>query len=361
MGTGGTHLDIASELAPLEADWRRLADESDNVFATWEWLSAWWQHFGIQRPLRIVAIRADDGTAQALLPLYVAARVPVRVARFLGHGPTDQLGPVCAVADRKLAADALSECFERGIAGDLLVADELPGGTPWSMQGAITLGRSPSPVASLVEGDLPRNSRLRAQVRRKERRLRELGRVSYRQTAALDQLQTDLSVFLALHDARWKPHGGSRSFAKREAFHRDFAARALARGWLRLRFIELDGSPIAALYNLSYAGAESNYQAGRDPRFSEFSVGLALHAHAMRDAAAAHDTEYRFLRGGESYKERFADADACLESVAFARGLVARAATRALRPVPQLPRPVRRRVPAPFAWGTGSSPVWSRP
>jgi CelD/BcsL family acetyltransferase involved in cellulose biosynthesis len=364
MAGDASWFDITAQLHELEPEWRRLAARSDNVFATWEWQSCWWRHFGRSRPLRLVTVRTSKGEALAILPLYRAARIPVRVVRFLGHGVSDQLGPIGAPADRKIVADMLGELFaDEALGADLLIADELPGDTAWGdVAGASVLGRSTSPVPMLdPDVALPRNPRLRAEVRRKEQRLRAKGRVTLRTTTDPARLSADFTTFLALHAARWKSHGGSRSFANREFFHRDFAARALEQGWLRLRFLELDGVAIAALYNLAFGDRESNYQAGRDPAFADYSVGLLLHAHAMHDAARAGCTEYRFLRGGEPYKARFADTDSGLESIVFARGAAARAMARAIAPVPRLPRPARRAVPAPYAWGTGGSPRWSRP
>jgi alkylation response protein AidB-like acyl-CoA dehydrogenase len=63
------------------------------------------------------------------------------------------------------------------------------------------------------------------------------------------------------------------------------------------------------------AGVESYYQAGRDPRWNRYHVGLVLLAHAIQQAAYDSMTEYRLLRGGEPYKYRFATTDPGLETV----------------------------------------------
>ena len=80
-------------VAGLEAardDWTRLAEAAGNPFSTWEWASAWWRHFGGDRELLVRRCRTADGRAAAILPLYLAAERPLRVLRFLGHGPADQ-------------------------------------------------------------------------------------------------------------------------------------------------------------------------------------------------------------------------------------------------------------------------------
>jgi hypothetical protein len=67
----------------------------------------------------------------------------------------------------------------------------------------------------------------------------------------LDDLPGALDMLFRLHALRW-PEGWL--FQVRAAFHRDFAAIALARGRLRLWCLELDGQPVVAWYGLRFAG-----------------------------------------------------------------------------------------------------------
>ncbi|HEY4377566.1 MAG TPA: GNAT family N-acetyltransferase, partial [Acidimicrobiales bacterium] len=338
----------------------------DNIFGTGEWLSTWWRHFGRGRPLHVIGARRPDGQLAAIIPLYEAARRPLRMIRFVGHGATDQLGPVCAVDARSTAAAALGGLFAPGASPfrwDLALADELPGDTQWP---GTRLARRPSWVATLAgrtgaEWSAGLSPKLRYQLAVGARRLAERGPVRYRNTSHAGEVAADLDRFLALHEVRWAGVGGSRSFAGRREFHHDFAAQAFARGWLRLHFLEVDGEAVAALYNVRFAGVESTYQASRDPAFDRCSVGLLLNAHAIRSAADDGLCDYRFLRGDEPYKRRFADRDAGLQTVAWTNGRVGDLALGVVRHVPSLSRKARRRVPAPYAWDTGGSPRWSRP
>ena len=178
-----------------------------------------------------------------------------------------------------------------------------------------------SPTLSLESGWeaylAGRSSNLRQQVRRRERRLADRYVVRFRLASDPNRLHDDLTQLLALHLARW---GAGSAFTRWEAFHREFATVALERGWLRLWFLELDGRPAAAWYGFRFEGVESYYQAGRDPGRSDESVGFVLLAHSIREAAHDGVREYRFLRGGEPFKLRFADEDAGLETLALGRG-----------------------------------------
>jgi CelD/BcsL family acetyltransferase involved in cellulose biosynthesis len=317
---------VAGSLDEVREEWVRLAEESRNIFSTWEWASTWWHRYGeAQQPL--VAACLEGQHAVALLPLYVWSRRSARIARFIGHGPADQLGPVCGTTARTTAADGLRRVAEReGI--DLILAELLPGGEGWRE----ALGQDPilvesSPALSLDGGWLAylaqRSGNLRQQIRRRERQLHSRHAVRFRLTTSPSRLQDDLTLLFALHGARW----GTRSaFSRFEPFHRDFAAVALERGWLRLWFLELDERPAAAWYGFRFAGVESYYQAGRDVALREESVGFVLLAHSIREAAEEGMHEYRLLRGAESFKLRFADGDPGLETFGLARGIRGRAA-----------------------------------
>jgi len=168
---------------------------------------------------------------------------------------------------------------------------------------------------------------LRQQVRRLERKLvREHG-LRYRMTRDRSSLDEDLDVLFRLHGARWANHR-SRFGSSEAPFHHEFASRAFDQGWLRLWFLEADGRPVAAWLGYRFAGSGHYYQAGRGPEWQGPSVGLVLLAHTIRAALDDGVSEYRFLRGGEPFKYRFADEDLGLETIGVPRGALGRVALR---------------------------------
>ena len=140
-----------------------------------------------------------------------------------------------------------------------------------------------------------------------------------------------------LHALRWGE--GTTEFQREPArsFHREFAASALERGWLRLWIAELDGRPAAAWYGFRFGGVDWFYQQGRDPALDRTSVGFVLTVHALREAVRDGMREYRFLLGGEDYKARFATDDPGLETFVAPRTLVGRCADAASRASYRLP------------------------
>jgi CelD/BcsL family acetyltransferase involved in cellulose biosynthesis len=302
-----TTFEHADGLDAFTGEWEALAEESSNIFVTREWASIWRRHFAPEQPLRIVGCRDAAGRLFAVLPLYTESRKGIRTIRFLGHGAGDEVGPVCAGSDRAEAAAALRQILESD-GTDLFLGDNLAGDFDWAgrLDGHV-VRRSASVVAEFGsktwdEYLADRSAGLRRQLGRLERRLSEQD-LRYRQTLRREQLDADLDTLFKLHRARWR---GSPWFASGEAFHREFAATALERGWLRLWFLELAGTPAAVWLGYRFAGVESYYQAGRDPAWDKASVGAVLLAHTIRSALEDGMSEYRFLVGAEGYKYRFA-------------------------------------------------------
>ena len=337
--------EIHHDLDALRDEWDDLALASANVFATREWLGAWWRHYGNDGRLLVSAVRDPGGRLLAILPLYVWRERPLRILRFLGHGPGDQLGPICAPADRVIVAREIRRCVAAGSWGSgMVLGDHLAGADGWGARlGARTLRWTSSPVLRFGAGGwsgflADRSANFRSQLGRRERRLAGEHELRFRLTGP-DTVSADMDRLLELHRAR-RPQGSS--FTAREPFHRETTALLARRGWLRLWLLELDGVARAAWYGTRFAGVESFYQSGRDPSAKQ-SLGLVLLAHTIREAGQDGISEYRHLRGAEGYKYRFATHDPGLETLAMSNGPAAGAAATGAA---LIPRALQRRIRA---------------
>jgi CelD/BcsL family acetyltransferase involved in cellulose biosynthesis len=324
-------------------EWRALALEASTVFGTPEWLTTWWRHYGGDRTPLATACRDATGKLLGVLPLYAWVRRPLRVLRFVGHGPGDALGPVCRPDARTAVASSLRVLLEQQGAS-LLVGECMPADEGWSERlGGVVLKREANltlEFAGQTWDDFfaSRSSNFRSSIRSKANRLGKRHRVTYRLADEPASFERDFDQFVALHRSRW-PSGSS--FTDAEPFHRDFASLASARGWCRLWFLEVDGEARAAWYGFRFAGVDYYYQAGRDPTWDGYSVGLLLHVHTIREAATDGVREYRFLRGDEHFKSRFASHDPQLETIAIGRTLSGKAAIQVSA---RLPRALLRRL-----------------
>lgn len=342
----GNSVERLESVAAGAAEWDELALRCGNVFGTREFLSAWWHSFGAGGELHVHAVRDPDRRLLGLLPLYAWPVRPVRVLRFLGHGAGDELGPIAEPPARQEVARALLDVLS-DVRSSLLVGEQLPADAAWSrLLGGRRISTEGSPVLRFGHGTwddyvAAQSANMRQQIRRLERRLAKAHDVRFVCPTGPDDFETALDVLFALHRARWS--GANTNFARRERFHREFAHTARERGWARLWLLEVNGRPAAAWYGLRFAGSESYYQMGRDPRWDRASVGFVLLVHSIREALADGMEEYRFLRGGESYKYRFATGDHGLESMLFGRNPDGAAMLLAAQSAVALRRALRRR------------------
>ena len=334
---------------PPAVQWDALAERASNLFATRSWCETWWEHYG--RGGSPLLVQGGHGDAGYLVPLYVSGGLLRRV-RLIGHGPADQLGPVCGPQGRAGAAAAVRAALrDPGLGWDVLLAHDVAEPEQWDQWlGATVIRRTASPAITLGTTDWDaflggRSKNFREQVRRRERKLRKAFHVELR-LATADTLAADLGHLFRLHRARW---GDDAPFATgaEQRFHEDFAPQALADGRLRLWVLELDGRPAAALHGFRFAGVEYFHQSGRDPELEEHSVGSVLLTHSIREALQDGMREYRLLRGDEAYKSRFADVQHGVHTLAVPRGLRGQAGLVALVAAqqPVLAHAVLQRLP----------------
>jgi CelD/BcsL family acetyltransferase involved in cellulose biosynthesis len=309
---------------------RVLAEATGNVFATPEFHETWWRHFGRGEPQLHGVF--DGERLAGVLPLY---HWRPGVARFIGHGGGDELGPVALDADRADIARMVARVAA------LVVCEHLRPEWNDALGASVVLSEASPvlPVSDHAGWDdylATRSSNFRGQVRSRTRKLEQAHDVRYR-LADESTLDDDLDTLFRLHRARWQRPS---TFGSREAFHRDFARVALANGWARLVLLEVDDRPAAAWYGFRFGDVDSYYQSGRDPGFERESVGLVLLAHTIRAAFDDGRSEYRFLRGDEPYKGRFTDDESYV--VSSVAGRFAPPAAAALRLTRAAARRLRR-------------------
>lgn len=336
-------------LAAARADWESLAERNGSLFATYEWAEAWCDRVAPDASPIPLVCRRPDGQAAGIIPLVAARERGLRVLRLVGHGPSDQLAPICAADDRAPVAEAMRRYLGAARA-DLFIGDQMPAAEGWGQAlRAQVVATESSPVLEIGDRDWDeflagRSRNFRQQVRRRERKLAEAGQLKFRLCDDPARLDQDLETLFALHDARW-PEGSGAFTPPRRAMHRQFSAAALARGWLRLWMLELDGRPLAAWYGFRFAGDDWYYQSGREPEASAENVGFVLLTHTVREAFTDHMSAYRLLRGDEAYKGRFATEDAGLETIVLPLSARGKAALLTDRLRPLAARALRRLRP----------------
>lgn len=322
-------IDDADGWSALADEWRALAEAQGSMFLSPEWFTVWVRHFGHEATPFVVAVRDGNRRLVGLLPLSRTGRT----VRFAGADLGDRFGPLAVpgLEDDVAAAAAVA----LGRAGRIsLVLHHVDEGASWVS--ALTrawprrvvrtrLRRSVLPYLS-IEGETwesflsARSRNFRSQVGRRQRNLQRDHDARFRLGDDPTRIAADLKLFFSLHEARWSGPAGGSSLASAavQAFHADLASAALARGWLRLWFLEADGHDVAALYCWRVGGRYAYFNAGWDRAWTDSSVGLVLLAHSVRSAIEEGAAEYDLLMGDHAYKSRFSTAERPVETLVVA-------------------------------------------
>jgi CelD/BcsL family acetyltransferase involved in cellulose biosynthesis len=312
----------------LAGEWNALLEASSarSVFLTWEWLSTWWKHLSDGEGLEVVSVRSC-GELVGLAPFALRRRqlvgwMSAPTLEFLGNGSvgSDYLDVIVRRTWEQEAERALTERLSRGavlLRLSRMRQGAIGCGIAARLQGrGWTLNVSQTDVCPFIplsghtwESYLASlGAEHRYNVRRKLKKLSQRFEVSFDEATDEPSRREAMSVLLSLHEERWKQRGGSEAFHTRGllSFHEEWSALALARGWLRLFVLRLDGRPAAALYALRYGPAFSFYQSGFDPAFGRESLGLVCMALSIKRAIEEGASEYDLLHGDEAYKFHWA-------------------------------------------------------
>ena len=147
-------------------------------------------------------------------------------------------------------------------------------------------------------------TKLRGELRRRRRILEREGTVSFRTVSGGPTLERDLEKVLRLEASGWKGRAGTAilSDPATERVYRGFAHAAAREGWLRLRFLELDGEPIAADYGCVFAGGGVAIKVGVSEAHRRVAPGVLLLAEVLRSAIEEGVSSYDFLGESDAFK-----------------------------------------------------------
>lgn len=320
----------AEDFHSLKEEWNDLLMNSrcNTLFLTWEWQYTWWMNLAEGRTLLLLTVRDGEqliGLAPLTLrPAEYSRMVPFRVLEMLGTGSagSDYLSIIVRSGDEtralaEMCRHLISRKFvlemsntERG--SNVMITAALQMQNLGCRTARHTQNFSPYiDLSGLTWSSYMARSGTSSGARfnKKLRKLHRTFAVSMDRTTSEQQRASDLGDLVALHLKRWNGRGGSNAFgtAGLRNFHEAFSRIALQKDWLRLYILRLDGKPAAAVYGFYYLGIFYYYQAGFDPQFSQYSVGLLSVGLTLEKAIAEGAREYDLLRGEEEYKYAWAN------------------------------------------------------
>jgi CelD/BcsL family acetyltransferase involved in cellulose biosynthesis/SAM-dependent methyltransferase len=296
-------------VASLSSEWDELAERTNS--SPWSrpgWIDAWWKAFG-HGSLEIYALRRN-GALAGVLPLVVrhgAISTPT-------NAHTPGFAPV--VQDDEAREQLVDIVFSRtrGSLELLFLSVDDPilsaCGAAARRRGYRTrrqpMLRSPFvPIvgdwASFEAGLRPR---FRSELRRRGRRLAELGAVELAFESGSQDLDALLAEAFRLEASAWKGAKGTAIISRPETerFYRDVALWGAERGLLRLAFLRLDGRPLAFEFCLRQGGVHYNLKGGYDAEFHRLGPSRLLHHQLLERAFTDGLSSYEFLGNADAWK-----------------------------------------------------------
>jgi CelD/BcsL family acetyltransferase involved in cellulose biosynthesis len=280
-------VEVHREIRAIAEEWDALASAvRADPFCRPGWIAAWREAFG-RGELEVLALRGAGGL-EAVLPLerhgaVLGATANSHSFRFdlVAVDRDRAIELVRAAIARTPRRLELSELDAEGAAAGALEALAAEGGHAIDMR----VLRHPPRVRLAADSDVDsvvRRGDARRQLRRRRRRLSELGDLQFDRQDGIRELERFLDEGLALEGSGWKRDAGTaiESDATTARFYRDMARWAAARGMLRLDFLRLDGRAIAFYLSLAdpIAGTIHVLKGGFDREFEEYSPGRLLFA-----------------------------------------------------------------------------------
>lgn len=326
-------LDDPGTLQAISDEWMALweADPSASPFHTPDYARvAWETELGADRSLLSVQVRDESDRLRGLANLTLE---PDRTLRFLGNANvTDYLGPLSAPGDRGAVAALLVEAIA-GVQGwDRAQLDCLADDGGWiellsdaAAGSGLDVVRERMDVCPRVAipGDFEAylasiDSKLRHEIRRKARRLeREAGPFVIRLSDGTT-LEQDLRTFYEMHRRSPGPKGHFL-YEEMAALFTRVAEAFLARGWLRLSWLDVGGEPWAGVFSFAARGVWNVYNSVYDHDRRDLAPGMVLMGESIRLAAEEGAHTFDLLRGDEPYKYRFGAVDAPVSRLVIGR------------------------------------------
>jgi CelD/BcsL family acetyltransferase involved in cellulose biosynthesis len=310
-------------LLSLRPAWNALLEESgmDHPFLTHEWVRTWWECFGAGRELHVLVVK-DGERAIAIVPMMRSfGRLygsRVRRLEFIGNDHT-QRADVIAGDRRQEAYGAIWTTLlrQKGL-WDILLFSRLQADSP-TLAALTNLAQGSGYLTGVwhsaeapylpIEGGWDDyfhrlSPKLRANLRRRGKRLQQLGDVRLEVVDSGPDVTGALEEGLRIEAAGWKGRAGTAVVAD-GATHRFYALlakRAARRGWLRLNFLNVGGRRIAFDFSLSYAGKAYLLKPAYDPEFAACSPYSQLLVRILQDHFDRGVKEFDFLGREDAWK-----------------------------------------------------------
>jgi len=326
----------AGVFADLSEWWDAQRSAKENPYLNSQIAACWEEGFDEDSSRRHVRLLYRNGELVAGIPLYRSGgrlRTPLRAEAYWID--------VIAIDDEEVTAHLPRWLDEVAIAhlyrfrSDSVLVRAVDHRPRWSIQGSL---RSPY-VDLKYDVDQIRaaaSPRFVAGLRRRRRRLEEMGEVTFVEHPGSSEVLAVLEAGLRLEAAGWKGDQGVAVLndPSIERWYRAMSDVAEANGWLRLSHLLLDGRMIAFASSLEYGGRRFGLKNAYDesPEIARCSPGNLLFESMLEGLAGRGLETFELSFAGGDWKYRWTSKERLVYDVLiFGSGPVGRTLAAARR------------------------------
>ncbi len=305
---------IVEDIDCLVDRWQTIRDSFSHVpfFVLPKWLKAWWSIFGTHKNLLLQIVK-QDGNIIGISPL----QIKEGTASFIGDAAVcDYLDFLIiqgreedffTVLTNQLKASGIDTLNLEALRPDSTVLQHLiplakdqrynVSCQNYSVSVHMQLPEAWSKYLSLL------SSKQRHEVKRKLRRLDELGKVKFYTTNSYQEAREGLTRFIAMFRASRRDKALFMD-DQMQAFFKRLVDLLAGDGLIKFGFLEINSCPVAVVIYFDYHDNIYLYNSGYNPDYRQDSVGIISKVLCIKEAIAQNKKLFDFLQGPEIYKYR---------------------------------------------------------
>lgn len=316
-------IELINETARFESlreQWDALLRKSpqQSVFFTWEWLSAWWKHFGSDKELWLLAAWDADELV-GLVPLMRITKqkygLSFRTLKPLSTPECDISGFIVQGNDLAIVNIFCQYILSRRKEWDVIQLSEFKLDHPQTQSIISRFAEASFPIYLSrsehfyipIQDDwdtfykkLSKN--IRHNIKRRRRRAQEIGEIKHRRVQGQEITWEHFETIFKINKTGNFPDLYESS--QDQAFHRELMQRMKERDWIELNFLSLGDQNAAFQYGFNFENRYEDWRGGFNLQYAELSLGNLLTLSVLEDHFKRGAEEFDFLRGIHDYKTK---------------------------------------------------------
>lgn len=327
-------------LLEIRKDWTNLCAQTNCApFLSFEWIAAWYEKLGSEREIYLLKA-FENAELIGILPLCLQTKkvcgFEFRRLGFLGEeiGGADYLD---LIAENENKAEIWSKVFkflrdEKDFDSINLENLSEDSATNSILENLCkvdksfrfkSINSSACPQINLETGweNVLSQSKRKDNFKRRLKNLEKVNGFEFRSITDKNEISEAFERFAFLHEKRWEKDGGSEATGLPQLldFHRVVVENLAEKNLIRFDEIWAAGKCRASIYGLDNGEVFYYYNAGYDLNWANYSVGMVLLGLSIKTAISRGNKVYDFLRGEETYKFDWSNAQENLVTIKLNR------------------------------------------